>query len=206
MNKTSAGLSWIQGSFMWGNIPAAKWMRDLQSKSRETYDHCVRVALMAERVGAGLKLPTEARKRLMHGCFLHDLGKLLLPRRLLDQAGPLSEAQWRMMKLHPELGAEILEMDKGIDPASIDIVKHHHERWDGGGYPYGLKGRQIPYLARICTVIDAFDSMVTARSYRTRLTYEDAKQELIRHSGTQFDEQIVRQFLALMDREAYLYE
>ncbi len=205
MEYISAGLNWqVRNSAMPG-IPTAKWMKDLRSKSPETYDHCVRVALLSERVAVRLSLSSEMSMNLMRGCFLHDIGKLFLPVNVLNHSGPLTESKWRIMKLHPVLGAHILETDNGICEKTQEIVKYHHERWDGQGYPYGLAEDDIPFLARICSIIDAFDCMIAGRPYQSSKGIQEAKEELLRHAGTQFDGNLVNVFVNLINEGECLF-
>lgn len=173
------------------------WMRFLRFKCPQTYEHCVRVALLAGEFARHVGLSELDTSRLMRGCFLHDLGKIMIPQHILHQKEKLTEEQWSLMKLHPILGAELLEERLVRDKAIISLVQHHHERWDGRGYPAGLAGETIPYFARICAVLDAFDCMLSERPYQQAKTIEQAKEELRKHSGTQFDSIIVEQFLRL---------
>lgn len=110
------------------------------------------------------------------------------------------------MKLHPVLGAELVEANPAFGPDILDIVRYHHERWDGTGYPDGLKGKEIPFAARVCAVIDAFDSMTSERSYRERkLTINEAKLELVRYRERQFDPEIVDALMDLPEEMLTIY-
>lgn len=182
-----------------------QWMDFLKRKSPETYRHCFRVAILAEKLAPFLHLNSTDAKRLMSGCFVHDLGKALIPEDILNQKGALTEKQWAIMKLHPEIGAELLNAVSLVDHDILELVRCHHERWDGKGYPDGVKGEEIPYFARICSVIDAFDSMLSYRAYRKPITYSEAIEELCRNSYTQFDGEIVRAFLSASDKMKVLY-
>ncbi|GGD73736.1 HD-GYP domain-containing protein [Paenibacillus nasutitermitis] len=180
------------------------WMNSLEIKSPDTYQHSVRVAFLAEKFAHALQMDIKDKEMLMRGCFLHDIGKLFVPARILDQEGPLTEQQWKIVRLHPELGAELLLDQVYIEQGINDIVLYHHERWDGTGYPSGLKGEQIPVPARICAVLDAFDCMLT-RPYREPLTFEEAERELALYKNTQFDGEIVDRFLSLSEEMSDLY-
>ncbi|RXZ81394.1 HD-GYP domain-containing protein [Paenibacillaceae bacterium] len=180
-------------------------MELLRHKSPETYQHCVRVALLAELMGTALKYDNRQLSELMQGCFLHDLGKILVPQEIISKTAPLSAEEWTIMRLHPQLGAELLENHGGVDDAIIRLVHSHHERWDGRGYPQGLAGLQIPLNARICAVIDAFDCMISVRPYRRRMSVEEAKDELIKHSGKQFDSEMVQLFLKVFIKFPEMY-
>ncbi|MFC3750144.1 HD-GYP domain-containing protein [Paenibacillus sp. GCM10012306] len=175
------------------------WMNSLRDKHPETHRHSIRVAMMAEELAGSMQLIEKEKNILIRGCFLHDIGKSLIPVEILDQQEPLTEEQWNVLKLHPLLGAELAKDFPGIDSSVTDVIRYHHERWDGKGYPYGLKGEDIPFLARVCSVIDAYDAMQSFRPYRERTSIQQAKDELRAHAGTQFDSQIVDQFLLLTD-------
>ncbi len=128
--------------------------------------------------------------------LLHDIGKIGIPETVLNKIEPLSADDWDKIRHHPLLGAEILKPIIEMEEAILG-VKYHHERYDGTGYPEGLKGRQIPFIASIIAVADAFDAMTTDRAYRKALSYEDAVQEIKSKSGAQFDPQVVNAFLEL---------
>jgi putative nucleotidyltransferase with HDIG domain len=180
------------------------WMNFLRDKHPETHRHSVRVAMMAEELAGTMKLKEKEKNVLVRGCFLHDIGKSLTPVEILDQQEPLSEEQWNILKLHPLIGAELAKDFPGIDSGVTDVIRYHHERWNGKGYPYGLKGEEIPLLARVCAVLDAYDAMLSFRPYRERTSAQEAKEELRAHSGTQFDSNVVDQFLLLTDQQLTL--
>lgn len=184
---------------------AEHWVNMLRQKHAETYQHCIRVAILAEKIAEPLGLSEKDKSKLVRGCFLHDIGKTMIPRDLIMQTQPLSKEQWNIIKLHPLLGAEIMEEQTGFDKEIINIVHYHHERWDGSGYPVGLQGEDIPWFARICSVIDAFDSMLSDRPYGRKLTAAEAKLELLRHSGKQFDTEVVHAFMTLTDQTLNIY-
>jgi ribonuclease P protein subunit RPR2 len=156
--------------------------------------------------GLGLLLaravvPEEADDaQLSYGFLLHDIGKLAVPDAVLTKAGALSDEEWATMRSHPEAGVRILSEVAFLDRA-LDVVLHHHERWDGGGYPRGLAGEQIPIWARIFSVVDTVDAMTSDRPYRAALPLDAALAELRLKSGTQFDPRCVEAFTRL-DPEA----
>ena len=133
---------------------------------------------------------------LLAGILLHDVGKIFTPKEILFKPGPLSDEEWRIMRRHPVDGAEILEQIAGLKEMS-KVVRYHQESYDGSGYPEGLKGQEIPVGARIATVVDAFDAMVTDRPYRKGMTVEDAIEELKRKRGIQFDPMVVDAIIEL---------
>ncbi|MNW44338.1 Cyclic di-GMP phosphodiesterase response regulator RpfG [compost metagenome] len=174
-----------------------KWFKLFLNKHPEIYQHSVRVSMLAEKIAVPLELSAPDKGNLIRGCFVHDIGKIMIPRDIILERGPLDDKQWDIIKLHPLLGAELLEGNAGFTPEIVAVVRSHHERWDGKGYPDGLKGEEIPLYARICAVIDAFDSMTSNFTYRRRLNISEAKLELLRHAGTQFDPDIVHALMKL---------
>lgn len=181
--------------------PLFQWINFMSEKRPEVYRHSLRVAMIADRLGAQMKLSCAERENLLRGCFLHDLGKSMLPLDLLKQAQPLSQKQWNMIKLHPQTGADLVHTLSEFEAVVIEIILHHHERWDGQGYPHGLQGSSIPLLARICAVADSFDAMLSPRPYRQPLSLNEARRELTSRSNAQFDPDIVCQMLKLVDSE-----
>lgn len=167
----------------------------------EIYQHSIRVAILAERIATEMNLEPCEKENLLRGCFLHDLGKIMLPIEVLEQAAPLTPHQWRMIKLHPQVGTDLVHNISDFEEPVFEIILHHHERWDGQGYPHGLKENDIPLLARICSVADAFDAMMSDRPYRPSLSLEQVKQELRRNSAIQFDPFITGLTLELFDSD-----
>jgi response regulator RpfG family c-di-GMP phosphodiesterase len=131
---------------------------------------------------------------LEYGFLLHDVGKIGIADHVLNKPGPLTPGERTLIELHPKIGAEILSGVALLQGECVEVVRSHHERWDGGGYPYGLAGEDIPLGARIFAVADALDAMTSDRPYRSALGWEEATEELLAHSGAQFDPQVVRAF------------
>jgi HD-GYP domain-containing protein (c-di-GMP phosphodiesterase class II) len=132
-----------------------------------------------------------------YGFLLHDSGKVGIPDSILDKPGPLTSAQWRVMRTHPLIGYQMLEKIPFLSNAA-EIVRSHHEMWDGTGYPEGLAGEQIPLAARVFSVVDAYDAMTTNRPYRAALPAAHAADEIARMGGTQFDPEVARAYVALI--------
>ena len=156
------------------------------AKDAQTERHCERLALTAARLGSRLGLPTADLDAVTYGALLHDVGKIGVPDGVLTKPGPLSDEEWLLVRRHPEIGARIcapLESFAAFGP----IIRHHHERWDGGGYPDGLRGEATSLGARIVGIVDAFDAMTHHRPYRRALTLTQALEEIRRGAGTQFD-------------------
>lgn len=138
---------------------------------------------------------------LGYGFLLHDIGKIGIPEQILSKPGPLTESEWAVMRTHPLIGAQIVEPMRFLGRA-VDVIRCHHERVDGRGYPHGLKGDEIPLSARVFSVVDALDAMTSDRPYRSALPVDDAVAEIARGSGTQFDPEVVEAFLILMEGKA----
>ena len=128
--------------------------------------------------------------------LLHDIGKVGIPDNVLNKDGKLLDEEWELLKQHPRLSATIIGHVPSLS-ACLAAVRHHHERWDGAGYPSGLKGEAIPIEARILCVTDAFEAMISERPYRSALTFKQAIAELEKCSGSQFDPGIVRAFIPI---------
>ncbi len=138
--------------------------------------------------------------QLGYGFFLHDIGKVGIPEHILCKAGPLSLDEWEVMRTHPLVGAQIVQPIRFLGDA-VEIIRHHHERFDGHGYPSKLKGEEIPLPARIFAVADSFDAMTSDRPYRRALPMGHALDEIHRGAGTQFDPEVVRVFAQMMDED-----
>ena len=173
-------------------------MRALAAFDAETAEHSATVALYARDVALRLGADGDSAAGIQLGALVHDVGKLSLPVGLLLKPDPLNDEEWALMREHPEAGARILA---GL-PSShtlIAIVRNHHERVDGAGYPAGLRGTDIPAEARIVGVCDAYASMTQPRPYRASLTPADAIAELRRHAAAQFDAEVVTALVWLLD-------
>ncbi len=172
----------------------------LALRDRMTARHSAAVARYARAIAEEMELGPE-RQELVHTAgLLHDIGKFAFPDSILLAEQPLSEAQWEAIKRHPADGARVVQSVEGYGPVAA-IVLCHHERWDGGGYPRNLAGEEIPLLARLIAVADAYDVMTARDSYHTPLPPAAAVAELRRQSGTQFDPQVIDAFVRLLDSQ-----
>jgi putative nucleotidyltransferase with HDIG domain len=162
--------------------------------ARDAYvgKHSTMVGELAARVARRIGLDGEQVELIRLAGSLHDLGKLAIPEEILRKPGPLDDSERAVLQRHPQIGYRMLD-SLGVDPVSSWVL-HHHERWDGEGYPAGLTAEQIPLGARILLVADAYDAMTSDRVYRRRLGHETAIAELERYAGSQFDPKIVRAF------------
>jgi HD-GYP domain-containing protein (c-di-GMP phosphodiesterase class II) len=172
----------------------------LDLKDLNTGVHSTRLAEWAVRIGQELGLEEGALKDLEVAALLHDIGKIGIPDSILKKPAKLEAEEYALMKKHPEYGWAVLRMLPGFERAALYIL-HHHESFDGKGYPAGLKGSEIPIASRIVSVIDSFDAMVSSRPYRQGLSFEEAIRRLILGSGTQFDPVVVQSFLPLAQAE-----
>src|SRR6266700_4379906 len=175
----------------------------LEEKDTYLRGHSVRVANYALAIARGMSLPPAALDMIALGAELHDIGKIGVREAVLHKPGKLSEAEYRHIMEHPVIGARILAPLMRDAPAALAIVRSHHERLDGKGFPDGLKAGEIPLEVRVVTVADSFDAMTSLRPYRPALSVPQALQELEDQSGRQFDRRVVEAFLAAFpDREA----
>lgn len=168
----------------------------IDAKSRWTHGHSQRVAGYASAIAEEIRLSEPVQALLRLGCLLHDVGKIGIADAILDKPGPLDDDEYEAMKRHPQLGVEILAPVLPLRDV-LPIVRHHHERWDGRGYPDGLGGEDIPMLARIAAVADAYDSMTARRPYRESPGHERARLELRKGAGSQFDPRFAEVLLDL---------
>jgi putative nucleotidyltransferase with HDIG domain len=175
--------------------------RSVEEKDEVTEGHCHRLERLAVATGERLNLRAEQLVTLSYAAYLHDVGKVKVPDEILNKPGPLTDEEWVEMRKHPDYGAQILE-DKEFLRDAARIVRAHHERYDGSGYPRGLCGDDIPIEARIIAVVDAYDAMVSDRPYRKALSKETALGELQKNLGSQFDPQVVRAFLLVIGESA----
>jgi putative nucleotidyltransferase with HDIG domain len=168
----------------------------LDVRDTETEGHARRVVRYMELIAEGLNVPVEQYATLRRGALLHDIGKIGVPDHILRKPGPLTENEWHTMKTHPDLGAKIIANVPFLEDVAV-IIRAHHERWDGNGYPEGLADERIPLGARIFAVADSFDAMTSDRPYRRGRQLDAALAEIQRCAGTQFDPQVVAAFLAV---------
>jgi len=172
----------------------------VEAKDLGLKDHCRYLAYRSARLAAYVGLRDGELEGVAYGALLHDIGKIGISEHVLHKPGPLTEDEFRVMREHPEIGERIcdpLRMSRDFTP----IIRHHHERWDGNGYPDGLRGEQIPLGARIVALADAFDAIVRGRPYRAARTIDEAYAELRKHAGGQFDPGLVPLFIEETDRD-----
>ena len=156
---------------------------------------------LADRLGHDLQLSAEQQAALLQGAALHDIGQLTVPDAVLLKPGPLSADERRAMQQHVQQGHGLASCIGDISPGALEVILAHHERWDGGGYPAGQAGVDIPLLARIFAVCDVYDVLLTARPYKPAWSREAALRELVAQAGSQFDPQVVSAFVKVIEVE-----
>jgi putative nucleotidyltransferase with HDIG domain len=170
--------------------------RTLATRDPEGAGHAARVTAIALRIAEALNAGAERLEAIRMGGPLHDIGKLAVDPAILNKPGALDDAELKEIRTHPIVGVRMIDGVRALRRAR-DCVLHHHERWDGTGYPHGLGGNAIPLEARILAVADAYDAMTSDRPYRTALTREAAVAEVDRCAGSQFDPLVAEAFLSL---------
>jgi len=172
----------------------------LEAKDPHTGRHAQRVQQYALTLTEAVDPSLLDDPGLEYGFLLHDIGKIAIPNHILEKPGPLNAAEWHLMQTHPTIGAEILSDVTLLEGQGIDVVRSHHERWDGGGYPDGVAGADIPVGARIFALADALDAMTSDRPYRRALGWQHTTEEILAGNGRQFDPSVVKAF-SLRERQ-----
>lgn len=175
-------------------------VKNLETKSFETASHYAVMQTVAQNIGRKKGLSESQLNRLKMLIPLHDIGKINIPEGILTKKDPLTAEEFKIIKKHPETGYRIVLATEEFAPVAEDILAHH-ERWDGSGYPHGKKGKTIPLLARITTIADAYEVMVSGRPYKKALPRNDVIAELKKGAGTQFDPELVEIFLWILENE-----
>lgn len=158
-----------------------------------TRGHVERVMNYAQAIADRLKWSSIQNNSLRYGSILHDIGKIFIPEAIIRKEGPLDSSEWREMQKHPQFGADLIQ-DIDYLSGAIPVILYHHERWNGGGYPFGLQKDEIPINALIVAIADSFDAMTTMRPYRDELTPTEAYAEILSCSGIQYDPDVVKAF------------
>jgi putative nucleotidyltransferase with HDIG domain len=181
---------------------AASLAHAVDARDAYTGSHSYMVGELSARLARSMGLGGDQVELIRLAGSLHDLGKLAIPEEILRKPGPLNEAERLVLERHPQIGFRMLD-SLGVEPVASWVL-HHHERWDGEGYPERLGGERIPLGSRILFVADAYDAMTTDRVYRSRLSHERAMAELERCAGTQFDPEVVGPFVEMMKEQESL--
>lgn len=175
-----------------------------EARDRYTAGHTLRVTLMAVRIGEAMQLPPEKLRALSQGGIVHDVGKIEVPDGILNKPGPLTPEERAVIERHPATGFEMCKR-LGFMKDELDVIRSHHEWWDGTGYPDGLKGTEIPLLARILAVADVYDALTSERSYRAPWSHEEARLYIVSRAGHQFDPECVAVWLQLIETDPEFY-
>jgi len=170
------------------------WSKALDLRDRDTEGHTRRVAELTERLSRDLGISEADRVHIRRGALLHDIGKMGIPDSILLKEGPLTEDEWKIMKLHPAMALRMLSAISFLRPA-LEIPHCHHEKWDGSGYPRGLKGREIPVAARIFAVVDVYDALTSDRPYRRAWSEQETLEYIQGEAGKHFDPEIASVFI-----------
>jgi putative nucleotidyltransferase with HDIG domain len=174
------------------------WARALDLRDRETEGHSRRVTDLTLQLARAMGVSEAECVHIRRGALLHDIGKMGIPDSVLLKSEQLTPAEWDVMRRHPDYARELLERIEYLRPA-LDIPYHHHERWDGSGYPRGLQGEEIPLAARIFAVVDVWDAVTSDRPYRPAWSTERAREYIASLAGTELDPRAVEAFLELLD-------
>jgi two-component system, cell cycle response regulator len=166
----------------------------LEARTPETHDHSQRVARSSVALARALNLSPEEIQNVKRAALLHDIGKIALPERLLSTTNPLTDSALQVMRTHVTIAQEVLSTVPQLVPAA-SLVATAHEWFDGGGWPNGIEGESIPIGARIIMVTDAYDAMISSRSYNDPISHDEATVELMRGAGTQFDPDVLRAWM-----------
>ncbi len=187
------------------NAEAVLFSLALGVEARDPYtgDHCARLARSASHLGKLLNLNYDSIVALKRGGYLHDLGKVSIPDEILKKRTPLSDGEWSIMRQHPGIGENICRPLKSLRQV-LPIIRHHHEHWDGSGYPDGLYGEKIPLLARVLQVVDVYDALITSRPYKPALEPEDAERTMRAESDKgKWDKHLVNEFFAMLQAQKH---
>ncbi len=192
LQKSNQELEWAYQATLEG------WVRALDLRDKETVGHTQRVTKLTERLARHMGVSDDALLHMRRGALLHDIGKMAIPDSILLKPGELTEEERALVRKHPVYAYEMLYPIEFLRPA-IDIPYCHHEKWDGTGYPRGLKGEEIPFAARIFPVLDVWDALVSNRPYRKALPHDEVRRHIQADSGKHFDPRVVEAFMETDD-------
>lgn len=185
-----------QGLLMVFDKKVERWLQAMDLYDKEITEHTLRVTALSLRLAQGFGLKNNDLAFVQYGTLMHDIGKLGIPEKIMRKPGKLTPYEYQVVKRHPIYAYEWLLSQKDFQPAKV-IPLFHHERWDGGGYPYGLKGKDIPLFARLVAVVDVWDAITSDRPYRKAMGEQQGLDLIVSQSGKQFDPEIVELFLSL---------
>ena len=171
-------------------------IRELETRDSHSASHSRQMAFLSEQIASQYQFSVRETRELSWAALLHDIGKLWIQDSILKKAGPLTDGEWKTMRLHPQIGAQIVAGLSGLAELA-PLILSHHERMDGNGYPRGLAGEEIPLGGRILAVVDSYSVMVEGRPYRVKWSHDEAVSELMKNCGTAFDSDVVEKFIAI---------
>lgn len=169
----------------------------IDAKDKYTNGHSSRVTEYSKKLAASIGLPEKRQKIVYYSALLHDIGKIGIPDSIINKPGKLTAEEYEIIKQHPVIGSQILSSLSSMKEVAVG-VRGHHERFDGKGYPDGLKGKDIPLVARIISVADAYDAMTSNRSYRSFMSQKDVRAEIVKNRGIQFDPELADKMQKLL--------
>ena len=172
--------------------------KTLETRDLHSASHSKLMASLSEQMGVQFNLSVRETRQLCWAALLHDIGKIGIEDTILKKPGPLSESEWAVIKTHPEIGAQIVRGVSGLESIA-PLILTHHERYDGKGYPAGLKGDEIPLGGRILAVVDTYSTMIEGRPYQEKCTHAEALKEIIDNAGSAYDPDVVKAFISLFD-------
>jgi HD-GYP domain-containing protein (c-di-GMP phosphodiesterase class II) len=181
------------------------WIQALEMRDSETNGHTQRVTRMTVELARAWGIAEADIVHVQRGALLHDIGKLAIPDQILYKSGPLTDDEWRLMHQHPNYAYKMLSAISFLQPA-LAIPHYHHEKWDGSGYPFGLRGEQIPLEARLFAIVDVWDALRSDRPYRKAWSHRRARAHITRLAGSHFDPEVVDHFLHQLETQPQIFE
>ena len=193
--KNPVSTSALEGRIHFSTSALPTFGVELEARGLEPQGHTARLVRLTESLGMAMRLPPESLEALNQASYLHDIGKLVLPERILLKPGKLEPSEWDVVRTHSRWGAAMAGAIINLNPLTIPAILHHHERWDGSGYPAKLSGEDIPIEARILAVCDVYDTLLSKRAYGRAWSVQSTLGELQTHSGSHFDPRVLETLL-----------
>ena len=187
----------LEGRIHFSTSALPNFGAELEARGLEPQGHTLRLVRLTESLGMGLRLSEESLEALTQAAYLHDIGKLVLPEQILMKPGKLEPLEWDVVRTHSRWSAALASAIENLNPLTIPAILHHHERWDGSGYPARLSGEAIPIESRILAVCDVYDTLLSKRAYARAWSVQTTLGELQTHSGSHFDPRVLE---ALLDK------
>lgn len=193
--KNPVSTSALEGRIHFSTSALPNFGVELEARGLEPQGHTARLVCLTESLGMAMRLPPESLEALTQASYLHDIGKLVLPEQILLKPGKLEPAEWDVVRTHSRWSAAMAGAIINLNPLTIPAILHHHERWDGSGYPAKLSGEDIPIESRILAVCDVYDTLLSKRAYGRAWSVQSTLGELQTHSGSHFDPKILETWL-----------